>query len=110
MKTIHADILAKITLFPTKEGGREKNVQSFPDAESTYRCDHDLLNEGILTMGPVYLKEGQVLELGKTYEVKIRFIAPESVRKKIFGLKPKHSWKIYEGNRCVGRCEFVTYM
>lgn len=95
-------VKANLHLFKTEEGGRENGIGDM------YRTDHLLSDDGVLTMGPVFLlNDKKEMEIGDTQEVEVDFLVSLNSKDKLLKLKAGDKWKVYEGKRCVGECEMI---
>ncbi|HCI58815.1 MAG TPA: hypothetical protein DFH96_08530 [Bacteroidetes bacterium] len=95
-------VKANLHLFKTEEGGRENGIGDM------YRPDHLLSDDGVLTMGPVFLlNDKKEMEIGDTQEVEVDFLVSLNSKDKLLKLKAGDKWKVYEGKRCVGECEMI---
>jgi len=82
---MHADAVIRVRFLTTNEGGRKSNVVG-----TVYSCPMLIDNEAFDCR--VYL-EGKTLELGSTYDVPVRFLAPDVAVPRLGLHKRVHLWE-----------------
>ena len=98
-------VKAKVRFKTAAEGGRENGIKS------GYRPDHvfELKENGDLKeafMGDLQFDEFDVLELGKEYTVKVRFLLRQRIER---FMNKGQKWWINEGSTSVGEAEIIEF-
>lgn len=93
---MHADAVIRVRFLTAAEGGRTTNVKG-----AVYSCPMLIENEAFDCRIDL---EGKTLELGSTYEVPVRFLAPDVAVPK---LRPHMRVRLWEGFP-VADAEIVT--
>lgn len=99
-------VRAKIRFNPSTEGGRSIGILSGYRPNHFFRLDEEDEREECF-MGEIKFNEPDVLELGKTYEVNVRFILSQRIEPY---LKIGKKWLIKEGSVNVGNGEIIGFL
>ncbi len=99
-------VKAKIRFLTAEEGGRETGITSGyrPNHVFEYKPNGEMVEA---MMGDIQFTNPKTLELGKVYELLIRFIAIQRLER---FMNVDQNWWIHEGNRKVGEAQILKFL